>query len=186
MNNHLHVCDNISKFPLNKFFQIGTSKGKKVLIVGESPALNGWIKSGRAFYTVGGKLVPSGRNLNKLLLPIGLSVELCGFTEIVKCFLGKDRKTIVNCGKKCWPIFLKQLESKDFELIITLGKETMRVFNEILNNNFEIGKISRVKINRRNYSLLPIYHPSPISPYNHKRNTEIMVQLNNELNFLLQ
>lgn len=162
-----HICNNISKFSLDKFFQRGANRGKKVLIVGESPALNGWIKSGKAFYTIDGKLVPSGRNLNKLLLQLGLSVDICGFTEIVKCFLGKNRKTIVECGKKCWPIFLKQLESE--------GKETGRVFNEILDNNFEIGKLSKVKISQRDYT-----------PFNHKRNTEILMLLNNELNILLQ
>ena len=184
--NGQHVCDDISSFPLDKFFQKGTGRGKKVLIIGESPALNGWIKSGRAFYTTEGKLVPSGRNLNKLLLSLDLTVDICGFTEIVKCFLGKDRKTILNCGIKCWPIFISQLESENFKLIITLGKETIRVFDEILDFKHEIGKLSKVKINQKDYLLLPIYHPSPISPNNHNRNTEIMTQLNNELNFLLQ
>lgn len=181
-----HVCDDISKFSLDKLFQKGTNRGKKVLIVGESPALNGWIKSGKAFYTIDGKLVPSGRNLNKLLLQFGLSVDMCGFTEIVKCFLGKNRKTIVECGKKCWPIFLKQLKSEDFELIVTLGKETIKVFNEVLDKNFEIGELSKIKIDGKGYLLLPIYHPSPISPLSHKRNTEILIRLNNELNILLQ
>lgn len=181
----MHICNDVSKFPLDKFFQRGTGAGKKVLIVGESPALNGWIKSGRAFYTVEGKLVPSGRNLNNLLLPLALTVESCGFTEIVKCFLGKDRKTIVECGIKCWPIFVKQLESGNYKLILTLGKETNRVFNEVLKNIFEMGKLSEIKINEKQYLILPIYHPSPISPFNHRRNTEIIRQLSDQIQNIL-
>ena len=42
----------------------GTSK---ILILGESPAKDGWIVSGKAFYNKDGKLQASGKILAKLL-----------------------------------------------------------------------------------------------------------------------
>lgn len=37
-----HYCKNVNKFDTSKFLQIGLGKGKKILIVGEAPAPNGW------------------------------------------------------------------------------------------------------------------------------------------------
>ncbi len=101
------------------------------MIIGESPAPNGWRKSEKAFYTTEGKLLPTGRNLNKLLVKYGLSVENCGFTELVKCFVGKDRKLLSSCGEKCWSILMKQMESVDSEFLIILGLKTLELFNKL-------------------------------------------------------
>jgi len=170
----IHNCNNVANFPLEKFFQRGSGHGKKILIVGESPAMNGWVKSGRAFYTVDGRLLPSGRNLNILLKSLDLSVDSCGFTELVKCVIGKERKLISECGKKCWPIFVSQLEADNFKLIITLGLETLKVFNQLLESNLEVGRLTNIQIGEKKYLVLPLFHPSPISPYNHRRNLQIM------------
>lgn len=40
-----HICDRIDNAPLAHLFQEGKGKRKKVLVIGESPALNGWILS---------------------------------------------------------------------------------------------------------------------------------------------
>src|SRR3990170_4127964 len=93
-----HHCQNHSSFPLDKFHQIGFGKGKQILIVGESPAENGWRKSGKAFYNPEGKILPTGKRLNQLLVKFGLSVEQCGFTELAKCFVGKNRKILDKCS----------------------------------------------------------------------------------------
>ena len=79
-----HYCINIDEFPPTKFLQIGRGKGQDILVVGEAPAPNGWRKSGRAFYTPEGKLLPTGRNLNKLLEPFEVTVEDISFTELIK------------------------------------------------------------------------------------------------------
>lgn len=180
-----HYCKNINRFPLEKFLQKGIDRGKTILIVGEAPAPNGWRKSGKAFYTIDGKLLPTGKNLNKLLYDYNLSVEVCGFTELVKCYVEKDRKLLDDCGIKCWPIFKKQLKSSNYSLIILLGVKTLEIFNKNSNNKIKIGKLTKTKIDNKNYILLPIYHPSPIAPFNHKRNQEIFSQLKIKLNKLI-
>lgn len=182
---HEHFCSDPQNFPLDKFFQKGTGKGKKVLIIGESPAPNGWRKSGKAFYTPEGKFLPTGRNLNKLLIKYGLDVESCGFTELVKCFVGKDRKLLTSCGEKCWSIFVKQIVSVDPKFLIVLGVKTLELFNKLTKLNLKIGKIQKAKIEDRFYTILSIYHPSPISPIGHKRNIEIFSKLDKEISGIL-
>ena len=173
MQDYEHYCNNSENYPLNKFLQLGTGKGRKVLIVGESPAPNGWRKSGRAFYTQDSKLLPTGKNLNKILEKYGLGVENCGFTELVKCFVGKDRYMLNTCGEKCWDIFTKQLRIYNFRFLIILGVKTLELFNKCANLSLKIGVIDNVKINDHTYTILPLYHPSPISPIGHKNNLEI-------------
>jgi len=165
-----HYCKEPYKFPFNKFYQPGSGNGKHILIVGESPAENGWRKSGKAFYDIEDKILASGKRLNLLLFEFGLSVETCGFTELAKCFVGKNRKALFNCSKGCWSIFLKQLGFEDYELIILLGVQTLTVFNKLSNLNLKIGRLSKAILNDKEYYLLPIYHPSPINPYGFKRN----------------
>lgn len=178
---HEHYCSDPQNFPLDKFFQKGIGKGKRILIIGEGPAPNGWRKSGKAFYTPEGKLLPTGRNLNKLLTKYDLDVESCGFTELVKCFVGKDRKLLTSCGDKCWPILVKQMESVDSEILIILGVKTLELFNKLTKLNLEIGNMQKAKIGEQFYTVLPIYHPSPISPIGHKRNIEIFSKLDKEI-----
>lgn len=185
-DNQEHYCNSIETFPFNKFLQAGREKGAKVLILGESPASNGWRKSGRAFYTPEGKLLPSGKNLNALLSKLNLSVETCAFTELVKCYVGKDRKLLTQCGAKCWPIFLTQLASSKYSLIIILGVKTLELFNKFSGAHLTTGKLAKTKIGTKNYTLLPIYHPSPIAPFNHQRNFEIFTLNAANLKELLQ
>jgi uracil-DNA glycosylase family 4 len=175
-----HYCSNTASFPISKFFQNGKGPGAKILIVGESPAPNGWRKSGRAFYTTEGKLLPSGRNLNKLLRKHYLSVEQCAFTEIVKCYIGKNRSLLYSCGEKCWPIFERQLASQDFKLLITLGVTTLAIINKRLTTNIQIGIVTPVQINDKHYFLLPIYHPSPMNAANQNKNLTIFDHLLND------
>lgn len=165
-----HYCQSPDMFPLDKFHQLGKGRGRVVLIVGESPAANGWRVSGKAFYTPRGRFLPSGRRLNALLLPLGLSVETCGFTELVKCFVGKDKKRLANCCQGCWPIFVKQIKLTDYKLIIILGVKTLEIFNKINNSDLKTGIMSKFKIDDKEYSILPIYHPSPINPHGQRKN----------------
>lgn len=176
-----HYCKEPNKFPLNKFHQKGLGMGKHILIVGESPAENGWRKSGKAFYNSEGKMLATGKRLNLLLSDFGISVESCGFTELAKCFIGKNRKALFSCSKSCWSIFLKQLRTEDYKLIMLLGVQTLAIFNQLSNLNLEIGKLSKAQLYDKEYSFLPIYHPSPINPHGHKKNTAIFEMNNGEL-----
>ncbi|OGC47989.1 hypothetical protein A3A69_00620 [candidate division WWE3 bacterium RIFCSPLOWO2_01_FULL_37_15] len=183
---HEHFCDDPQNFPIDKFLQKGIGKGKKVLIIGESPAPNGWRKSGNAFYTIKNKLLPTGKNLNKLLNKYGLSVENCRFTELVKCFVGKDRKLLSSCGEKCWPVLIKQIANDNSEFLIILGVKTLELFNKLSKQHLEIGKIQKVELEGKFYIVLAIYHPSPISPIGHKRNVEIFNTLDSSIEKLLK
>lgn len=74
---------------------------------------------------------------------------------------------------------LKQLEILKPKLIITLGEFPSR---NLLNFKFSkfsdvVGKIYEVN----NYKVLPIYHPSPISPKSYKGNLPIFETLNEQL-----
>ena len=181
MDDQEHYCEATDAFPPKKFLQLGTNKGKRILILGEAPAPNGWRKSGKAFYTPDGKLLPTGKNLNKLLANLNLSVEICGFTELVKCYSGKDKKPLEVCGRKCWPILLRQLKNNDYSLIIVLGVKTLEIFSKLVDRDLSIGELTDVIIESKKYKVLPIYHPSPIAPFNHSKNTGIFKNLQKEL-----
>ncbi len=165
-----HYCQDINNLPIDKFLQIGIGKGRNLLIVGESPAPNGWRKSGKACYTSKGKLLPTGKRLNELLEPYHLSVDVCGFTELVKCHVGKDRKMLTSCSKKCWPIFLQQIKLTNSKLILLLGVKTLEIFNNISKNNLKIGKVAKTTLDNKSVLILPIYHPSPINPHGRIKN----------------
>lgn len=185
IGNEEHYCDLISYFPRSKFLQKGSGIGKSVLVVGEAPAPNGWRISGRAFYTPTGKLLPTGKNLNKLLNMHNLDVENIGFTEMVKCFPGENRSRLRKCGGKTWPIFVDQLHQDDYRLVILLGIKALEVFNEQSNCNLPIGELNNACIDGVEFAILPIYHPSPIAPYNHAKNIEILKYTKNEVDTIL-
>lgn len=170
---HEHHCQDIENYDLDSFFQNGEGVGSKILILGESLAENGWRKSNKACYTPDGRLLPTGKRLNELLSPFDLSVETCAFTEIAKCFIGKDRHLLFQCGKNCWPILIKQIESKNIEFIIPLGLSTLEIFNSLNGSSLKIGELSTTTINSQEYLVLPIYHPSPINPYGRQKNLDI-------------
>lgn len=170
---------------LDKYFQEGKGKGKKILIVGESVAARGW-GSGKACYTKEGKLLATGRRLNELLKRFDLSVETCSFTELVKCCLGKNRKLLAKQAVKYWPVFLRQVRRLDPKLIITLGIETLRIFNNLAEGKAEVGKMSKVKLRGKSYQVLPIWHPSPRSPWGKKKNEEIFKRYRKEVILVLR
>jgi uracil-DNA glycosylase family 4 len=164
-----HVCENIEVFPLDKFHQFGKGRGRKLLIVGESPSPKGWVISGKACYRSDGKILPTGKRLNELLDPFGISVETSGFTELSKCIVSK-RSELEKCSKKCWPLFLSQIKGKNYKLIILLGVQTTKIFSKLINKELIIGEIADVDLNNKQYKVLPIFHPSPLNTKGHPKN----------------
>ena len=181
-----HYCHDVDHFPIEKFLQQGTGRGRSVLIVGESPAKNGWRLSKRAFYTLDHRPIPSGKNLNELLVRCGLNIDICSFTELVKCYIGNDRMQFWECGDRCWNIFEKQLNANDFRIILTLGVRTLALINKKLNSSFQVGTISEAQLAGRQYQLVPIYHPSPVNPHNHQRNLDLFKKFSRNLKALLR
>lgn len=181
----IHLCNPTERLHSADYLQLGIDEGRRLLVVGEAPAPNGWRVSGQAFYTPGGRLLPTGARLNELLSPLRMSVETVGFTELVKCFVGQKRSLLRECGAKTWDIFLEQVQLTDPRIIVVLGKATHETFQYLYKQPLEFGKIVDITMAGKPRKLLSVYHPSPISPTSRQRNKEIFNTVLPELRQLL-
>ena len=122
--------------------------------------------------------MPSGVILQKLFDIIDRDIFETTFLESVKCY-PLERKNLKMCSKNCKNIMIKQLELLNSKLIITLGEFPTRNLLNFKFNKFQdvVGKIYEVD----GYKILPIYHPSPISPKSYKGNLPIFEKLKNEV-----
>lgn len=153
-------------------------KDNRILILGESPAKNGWRISGKAWYEPSGKITATGKILKTLLSEIGLVLEDLSFTEAVKC-TPKSPKFLKDCGKNCYPFLKRQIEILKPKIIITLGvRATELVLPKFKNFSDVVGKIHKTDSG----FIIPIYHPSPISPVGYKLNVPIMQTIKDLLN----
>ena len=168
--------DLVEKFPNDRTVYLG--KNNDIVLIGEAPANNGWRKSHKLWTDVNGKILPSSVILQKLFDIIDRDIFETTFLESVKCY-PLERKNLKTCSKKCKNIMLKQLELLNPKLIITLGEFPTRNLLNFKFNKFQdvVGKIYEVD----GYKILPIYHPSPISPKSYKGNLPIFEKLKNEV-----
>ena len=181
IDKEIHKCnlckDMVEKFPNSKTVSIG--KNNDILILGEAPANNGWRKSGKTWYDINNKLLPSGIVLQKLLDIVDIKLEDTYFLEAIKCYQ-IDRKYLKLCNNNCKQHLLKQLEIINPKIILTLGDSATKALLDIKYNKFSevVGK----QYNLNNYIVIPIYHPSPISPKSYIGNIEIFNNLKEILN----
>ena len=168
-----NLCQNmVEHFPNSKTVSLG--KTHDVVILGEAPANNGWRKSKIAWYDINKKLLPSGVIMQKLLNIINLELSDTYFLEAIKCY-PKDRKYLNKCGKNCKNFLIKQLETIKPKVVLSLGdaatktilKVKYKKFSEIVGKEFYVDGIK----------IIPIYHPSPISPLSYKGNIPIFEKL---------
>ncbi len=157
------------------------SYGKKgdILVIGEAPANNGWRKSGKCWYKEDGNITGSGKIMTNLLNLINYNLEDITFVEAVKCFSPK-RSDLNYCKSNCYPYLLKQIEILNPKLILTLGDvATKSVLNDINYKKFAdvVGNEYKIKITGVEYAVIPIYHPSPISPLSYNGNEDIFLKL---------
>ena len=177
IDEEIHNCDMclemIEKFPNSKTVSFG--KQKDIVILGEAPANNGWRKSGIAWYDTNHKLLPSGVVLQKLLNLINLTIEDTFFLEAIKCY-PLDRKYLNKCGNNCKKFFFMQLEEINPKVILSLGDSATKTILDFKYKKFSdvVGKVFDVN----GFKVIPIYHPSPISPLSYKGNEEIFKNLN--------
>ena len=168
-----HKCEKlVEKFPNDKTVFLG--KDNDIVLVGEAPANNGWRKSHQLWKDINGKILPSGVVLQRLFDIIDRDIFDTTFLESVKCY-PLERKNLKVCSKNCKDIMLKQLKVLNPKLIITLGEFPTR---NLL--NFKFGKFADVVGNIYEvdgFKVLPIYHPSPISPKSYKGNIPIFENL---------
>ena len=173
----IHKCnlchDMVEKFPNGKTVSVG--KRNDIVIIGEAPANNGWRKSGIAWYDTNHKLLPSGVVLQKLLNLINLTIEDTFFLEAIKCY-PLDRKYLNKCGNNCKKFLFMQLEEINPKVILSLGDSATKTILDFKYKMFSdvVGKVFDVN----GFKVIPIYHPSPISPLSYKGNEEIFKNLN--------
>ena len=168
--NKCSLCGHLPKLTENSV-QLGTTK---FIIIGESPAKDGWIESKKAFFNTSNKLQGSGRILEKLLNEIDLSISDIYFTECCKCII-EDRKNLEICSKNCMPILIEQLAHLPCEIILTMGLHPTQALLQTKIKKFAdfVGKEFVVEFGKRQYKLIPIYHPSPLNPKGFKDNIPI-------------
>lgn len=164
------LCGNLSKLHENSV-QLGNTT---FIIIGESPAKDGWIESKRAFYNVAGKMHGTGRVLEKLLKEIGLTLDDIYFTECCKCII-EDRKNLEKSSKNCMPILIEQLNLLPCEIILTMGLHPTQAILQTKIKKFAdfVGKEFDICLGNKTYKLIPIYHPSPLNPKGYKENLPI-------------
>lgn len=167
------LCDKlVDKFPNAATVYLG--KDNDIVLIGEAPANNGWRKSHKLWKDVNDKVLPSGIILQRLFDIIDHNIFETTFLESVKCY-PLERRNLKTCSKNCKSIMLEQLQILNPKLIITLGEFSTRnlldfkfdKFKEVVGNIYEIN----------GYKILPIYHPSPISPKSYTGNEPIFQNL---------
>ena len=172
-------CGDLQKLTCNTI-KLGKSK---ILILGESPAKDGWIQSGRAFYNKAGKFQASGKILEKLLNLCGLTIDDINFTECCKCIIS-DRKTLRKCMQNCKPILFKQIDLFDCDIILPMGQYPTETVLGVKVNKLKdfVGKVYEINFGATIKKVIPIYHTSPANPLCFKGNEEIFINLNKIIN----
>ena len=168
------LCGNYPKLE-KSFLQKGNTN---LLIVGASPAKDGWISSGRAFYNVNNKLQATGIVLNKLLNSIGLELENINFTELCKCQI-IDRSRLNEYTKNCFPFLVEQLKEINCDIILPMGLYTTQAILQMKIKKFSdyVGKPMNIKFGDKTYLIIPIYHPSPANPKGYNGNLHIFQEV---------
>ena len=154
--NACKLCGNLPKLTENSL-----KYGKtRFVIIGESPAKDGWIESKKAFYNTSGKLQATGKVLEKLLNSIGLTIDDIYFTE---------------CCTNCTPILIEQLNNIPCDTILTMGLYPTQALLKTKIKTFRdyVGKEFIITLGYKKYKLIPIYHPSPLNPKGFKDNLPI-------------
>lgn len=170
LHKEISVCRKCKNLDLCSPTYTYLGKDNRILILGEAPAKNGWRISGRAWYEPSGKITATGKILKQLLSEIGLKLEDLSFTEAVKC-TPVAPKFLKECGKNCSSFLKSQIEILKPEIIVPLGvRATELVLGKFKNFSDVVGKVHKTEFGL----VIPIYHPSPISPVGYKANVPIM------------
>ncbi|MCT4612088.1 MAG: hypothetical protein N4A47_01805 [Clostridia bacterium] len=150
-----------------------------ILLVGEAPANNGWRKSGKCWYGDNGKITGTGRILEKLLNDINRNLEDISFVEAIKCF-PPNRSNLKRCKDNCYDYLLDQIKILKPKVIVPLGDTaTKSLLKDVKYKKFGevVGVEHELNINDIKYKVIPIYHPSPISPVSYSGNVAIFEKI---------
>lgn len=164
--------DLVEKFTNNTSISFG--KSTDIVILGEAPANNGWRKSGKAWYDIEGKLLPSGKVLQRLLAIRGLTIEDTTFLEAIKCY-PLSRNNLKKCNLNCKDYLYRQLAILNPKVIFSLGDSATKCILDIKYDKFKevVGKTYNLDLGDTSTVVIPIYHPSPVNPNSFKGNEKI-------------
>ena len=173
-----YKCGSLPKLSCDTI-KFGSSR---LLILGESPAKDGWIVSGKAFYNSKGKLQATGKVLNDLLNICNLSIDDINFTECCKCIIS-DRKNLRTCMNNCKDILFQQLDKFDCDIIIPMGQYPTEVIlgQKITKLKDFVGKEYLIDFGTTKKLVIPIYHTSPANPLCYKGNVPIFEKIKGHL-----
>ena len=176
IDKEIHSCnkclDMVEKFPDSKTVSIGMDN--RIVILGEAPANNGWRKSGVAWYDVNHKLLPSGVVMQKLHDIVNIKLGDIYFLEAIKCY-PVDRKYLKKCSGNCRSFLFRQLEVIKPKVVLALGDAATKSVLDIKYSKFSEVVGRRFIVN--DMVIIPIYHPSPISPKSYSGNVPIFEEL---------
>lgn len=145
----------------------------KILFVGEAPGRN---EDEQGLPFVGA----AGKNLDKLLANVGLSLNDIYIANILKCRPPENREPTFEEIKAHTPWLMKQIREMKPEVICSLGNHATKFFlagcnPDWIKNQPGIttvhGKVKTIKIDGMDVKLIPLFHPAAII-YNQKLKTE--------------
>ncbi|MBT5471035.1 MAG: uracil-DNA glycosylase [Nitrospina sp.] len=131
----------------------------EIVFVAEAPGRLGAGRTGIPFH--GDK---SGENFETLLAHIGLSRADVFITNAALCNPlenGSNRRPKTSEIKNCSPFLRATLEIIHPQIVVTLGSVGLQALNLLLGTRYQLNKEVAKKLSAPEFSLLPLYHPSP-------------------------
>lgn len=135
-----------------------------ILFVGEAPGRNEDLQ-GEPFVGAAGK------NLDKMLENVGLSLNDVYIANILKCRPPENRDPTIEEIKAHTPWLLKQIEEIKPKVVCSLGNYATKFFlsgcePDLMKNQSGItsvhGKIKNIEVNGLKIKLIPLFHPAAI------------------------
>ena len=158
------ICKNCKNIVIGK----GNEKAK-ILFVGEAPGAK---EDEQGIPFVGA----AGKNLDKLLANVGLSLNDIYVANILKCRPPENRVPSNEEIKAHTPWLLKQIESMQPKVVCSLGNYATKFFLalgnvDLMDKQSGItqvhGKVKDIEISGVKIKLIPLFHPAAII-YNRK------------------
>jgi uracil-DNA glycosylase len=138
--------------------------GAKILFVGEAPGKN---EDEQGLPFVGA----AGKNLDKLLDKVGLSLDDVYVANILKCRPPENRDPLPDEIKMHTPWLLKQIKEIKPEVVCSLGNYATKFFlaggdvdkmGKMPGITSVHGKMQDVEIGDLKFKLIPLFHPAAI------------------------
>lgn len=136
----------------------------EILFVGEAP---GRFEDEQGLPFVG----TAGKNLDKLLANVGLSLDNVYVANILKCRPPENRGPLPDEIKAHTPWLLKQIKEMKPKVVCSLGNYATKFFlsggnvdlmEEQLGITSIHGKVREIELNGLKFKLIPLFHPAAI------------------------